>query len=353
MYVYHHPNYLRVIHIVKAREPTRLPKNPPGLHGGPTSGVETDCKFSLCLHPEYKAIHIPEKPFTEISIDHFQVVAKSDKVSVLNIVDTTSKLWVPEIVSEESSEEVLKTLKAAFYTYGFPTSIKADNQTCFRSSETMLSLKKLEIDIVFNIAKHHQGNSLVEHSFSTLRKILRAAYLENNQSLSETDFIRKNIKKIAFIYNNTNHDTTGISPFEHVFGRSGKPKMLEKILNPDYSLSFDINDLVKSWPELSKKAHEKRQNINVKLPNAGIKPLNDMEVGDIIARRQTPGSKLAALYGPNLTVKKIEYPYIYASKSHATKGRFHKIHIHDIKIIKKGGVTCSRQNDEKILKVLT
>uniref|UniRef100_A0A0K0F1M8 RNA-directed DNA polymerase n=1 Tax=Strongyloides venezuelensis TaxID=75913 RepID=A0A0K0F1M8_STRVS len=310
-------------------------------------------KPSKHIHPEYKAINIPEKPFTEISIDYFQVVAKSDKVSVLNIVDTTSRLWVPEIVSEESSKEVLKTLKAAFYTYGFPTSIKADNQTCFRSPETMLSLKKLGIDIVFNTAKHHQGNSLVERSFSTLRKMLRAAYLENNQSLSETDFIRENIKKIAFIYNNTNHDTTGISPFEHVFGRSGKPKMLEKILNPDYSLSFDINDLVKSWPELSKKAHEKRQNINVKLPNAGIKPLNDMEVGDIIARKQTPDSKLAALYGPNLTVKKIEYPYIYASNSDATKGRFHKIHIHDIKIIKKGGVTCSCQSDEKILKALT
>uniref|UniRef100_A0A0N5CG08 G_PROTEIN_RECEP_F1_2 domain-containing protein n=1 Tax=Strongyloides papillosus TaxID=174720 RepID=A0A0N5CG08_STREA len=248
------------------------------------------------IHLEYKAISISEKPFTEISIDHFQVVAKPDKLSFLNIVDTTSRLWVPEIVSKESSEEVLKTLKAAFYTYGFPTFIKANNQSCFRST-----------------AKHHQGNSLVERSFSTLRKMLRAAYLENNQNLSETDFIRENIKKIAFIYNNMNHDTTGISPFEHVFGRSGKPKMLEKILNPDYSPSFDINDLVKSWPELSKKAHEKRQNINVKLPNAGIKPLNDIEVGDIIARRQTPDSKLAALYGPNLTVKKIGYPYIYAS----------------------------------------
>uniref|UniRef100_A0A0N5C119 Integrase catalytic domain-containing protein n=1 Tax=Strongyloides papillosus TaxID=174720 RepID=A0A0N5C119_STREA len=272
-------------------------------------------------------------------MDHFQVVAKSDKVSVLNIIDTTSRLWVPKIVPEESSEQVLLSLKDIFLTYGFPKQIKADNQSCFRCTETILSLKKLGIDIIFNTAKHHQGNSLIERSFSTLRKMLRAAYFENNQGLTETDFLRVNLKRIAFVYNNTIHDTTGLSPFEHIFGRSGKPSLTEKILNPDYVLSFDVNELVKSWPELAKRAQQKRENINSKLPNAGIKPLSDIEINDIIARRETPDSKLAALYGPNLIVKKIDYPYVYASKLESIKGRFQKIHIHDVKLIKKGGMT--------------
>lgn len=51
-------------------------------------------KPSKHIHPEYKAINIPTKPFFEISMDHFQVVAKTDKVIILNIVDTTSRMWI-------------------------------------------------------------------------------------------------------------------------------------------------------------------------------------------------------------------------------------------------------------------
>uniref|UniRef100_A0AAF5DPJ3 RNA-directed DNA polymerase n=1 Tax=Strongyloides stercoralis TaxID=6248 RepID=A0AAF5DPJ3_STRER len=301
------------------------------------------------IHPEYKAINIPEKPFTEISMDHFQVIAKSDKVSILNIIDTTTRLWIPRVVPEESSEQVLLTLSNVFYTYGFPKLIKCDNQSCFRSHETMLSLKKLGIQVIFNTAKHHQGNSLIERSFNTLRKMLRSAYYENNQNLSETDFLRANIKRIAFLYNNTVHDTTSLTPFEHLFGRSGKPTITENLLNPEYTLSFDINELIKSWPNLAKKAHERRKVLNSKLPNANLFPLTNLKIGDIIARRQTPDSKLAALYGPNLVIKKLEYPYIYATKPNSTKGRYYKVHIHDAKLINKEGCSDDYENRPKNL----
>uniref|UniRef100_A0AAF5DJB1 Uncharacterized protein n=1 Tax=Strongyloides stercoralis TaxID=6248 RepID=A0AAF5DJB1_STRER len=100
--------------------------------------------------------------------------------------------------------------------------------------------------------------------------MLRLAYYENNQNLSETDFLRANIKRIAFFYNNTVHDTTSLILFEHLFGRSRKPTITENLPNPEYTFSFDINELIKSWPNLAKYVYEVCKLSYKKLDDANI-----------------------------------------------------------------------------------
>lgn len=118
-----------------------------------------------------------------------------------------------------TKNQTAKTIADTFYNnfilhYGIPTRLHSDQGANFESDNIK------ELCVLTNIKKSHtsvyhpQGNTGPERFNRTLLDMLGT--LENSQ---KSDW-KKYINTLVFAYNCTPHDSTGVSPYELMFGKS-------------------------------------------------------------------------------------------------------------------------------------
>ncbi|GFG35521.1 hypothetical protein Cfor_01473, partial [Coptotermes formosanus] len=178
------------------------------------------------IKPELQLTQTQNRPFQEIFIDTFSVEGNS----YLTIIDAFSKLGQAIEISSKTTPEVIKALIKYFSIYGVPRKISADSGTEFNNALLKETLSFYKIHL--HIGTPHNPNSmgLIERFHSTLLEIYRLAKYE--QKFTDAASV---ITYAIMSYNQTIHSTTGLTPFEVVFGHTDLTSTFDVEFNKNYT----------------------------------------------------------------------------------------------------------------------
>lgn len=187
------------------------------------------------LKPVLQLTQTQTKPFAEIFIDLFSVEGKY----FLTIIDAFSKLGQAFILSNRSTPEVVRALIKFFSFYGVPNRISADPGTEFNNTLLKETLQFYKIDLHIGTAHNPNSMGLIERFHSTILEIYRIAKYEHLIT-DAADVMTYAIMS----YNQTIHSTTGLTPFEVVFGHTDSNSTFAVNFNKQYTQQL-VNDHMK------------------------------------------------------------------------------------------------------------
>jgi len=166
----------------------------------------SQAKYGL-LHP----LPIPEDRGDDVSIDFiFLGKSKEGKDSIMIIIDRLTKLVVLlPCHKTDSTEDSAKLFVKGWYTRGFglPKTITSDRDPKFTSDLWQEIIKIVGIKQELTTARHQQANGQVEIQGRIAKRILRkyANYHQDNWE--------DMLPLVEFSMNNSDHSSTGYSPF--------------------------------------------------------------------------------------------------------------------------------------------
>ncbi|KAA8491610.1 Retrovirus-related Pol polyprotein from transposon [Porphyridium purpureum] len=168
----------------------------------------------------------PVRRFEIVAVDFTTVSPESSRGNkkVLVIVDLFTRYTACLALKEETAETVAQALLDAWiFQFGAPERLLSDNGTAF-TGEVITALSAiLGIKKVFTSSLHPAGNGTVERMNRTLLSQIRAQVLTDDR---EWD---RHLAASTYAYNVSIHDTTGVSPFEAMYGCPA-PKLDRDIL---------------------------------------------------------------------------------------------------------------------------
>lgn len=178
-------------------------------------------------------------PFQEIFIDVFSIEGKL----YLTSVDAFSKLGQAIEIPNKSTPEIVRALIKYFGCYSIPKRITCDSGTEFNNELLRETLTLYKIQLHISTPGNPNSLGIVERFHSTIIEIYRLAKYEKKCTDAAS------VMQYAIMaYNNTIHTTTGLTPFEVVFGHT------------DGSSIFD-NEFEKNYTQQLVKDHVKRTKI--------------------------------------------------------------------------------------------
>ena len=177
------------------------------------------CQKTVKKGKVFKAplISIPpvDEPFARIAMAIVGPLVRSEKGNrfILVVCDYGTKY--PEAIPLKTidAETVANALIDIFSRTGIPREILSDQGSNFMSATikhlcSLLHIKKLKTS-----PYHPQANGLVENFNGTLKKMLKCY---SDETAKDWD---KTIPYVLFAYREAKHETTGLSPFEMLYGR--------------------------------------------------------------------------------------------------------------------------------------
>jgi len=133
---------------------------------------------------------------------------------ILCAVDQTTR-W-PEVVclTSISAVNTCNALLKIFCRIGFPRVIVSDNGSNFVSSLTKEFYKQLGVELRTSAPYHPEANAVVERFNQTLKKLIY--HVVNSEKPREWE---TKIEYLLWAYRSSPHATTGLSPYQMVFGK--------------------------------------------------------------------------------------------------------------------------------------
>lgn len=161
--------------------------------------------------PELQLTQTQNRPFEEIFIDLFSIEGKS----FLTIIDAFSKLGQAFEIPNKSTPEVVRALIKYFSIYGVPGKISSDPGSEFNNVLMRETLDFYKIRLHIGTPHNPTSMGLIERFHSTILEIYRLAKYEHKITDAATV-----MTYAVMSYNQTIHSTTGLTPFEVVFGHT-------------------------------------------------------------------------------------------------------------------------------------
>ena len=153
---------------------------------------------------------IPTKPWIELSMDFAGPFPSGDLLLV--VIDDYSRYPEVEVVSSTSSACVLPKLDMIFARQGYPKVLKTDNGPPMNGSQFTSFTEDCGVEHREITPGHPEANGEAERFMRTLNRAIRAAAAEGvNYKTRLPTFLR--------MYRATPHASTGISPYEALYGR--------------------------------------------------------------------------------------------------------------------------------------
>ncbi|KAE8206768.1 hypothetical protein CF327_g7494, partial [Tilletia walkeri] len=157
-----------------------------------------------------KSLHIPKRLWDDVAMDFIEGLPLSEGFdSILVIVERLSKmgLFIPCHSTITSQDLAQLYLKHVFSKHGRPKTIVSDRGSEFTSSFWRSLCQLLNIEQSLSTAYHPQTDGQTERVNQNLEQYLRlfTSYQQDDWS--------KLLPLAEFTYNNTEHSTTGVSPF--------------------------------------------------------------------------------------------------------------------------------------------
>ena len=176
--------------------------------------------FTPPMHPT----PLVEGPWQKVAVDLKGPLNIGPFKYYLVMVNYYSK-W-PEIIGLNSitTSNIIKYMKEIFARFGYPNNIVADNGRQLTAKEILAFYKENEIQPRFVSLYSPRQNGLVERFNKVIKEKLEEA-VKYKWPVTET------LKEMLHNYRSTPHSTTNISPFEAMFGRKMRTKLL--MLRPE------------------------------------------------------------------------------------------------------------------------
>ena len=143
-----------------------------------------------------------------------------------------------EAMQTQTAAEVAKWVFAYICRRSRPIRILTDQGKCFEAELFKELLALLDIDKSRNTPYHPQCDVHTKRFNSTLEGMLRCFIQDNPADWDEY------LKPLAFAYNTAVHATTGVSPFQMVYGRLPRlpiERVLEEGRTAEIEISKDID----------------------------------------------------------------------------------------------------------------
>ena len=111
---------------------------------------------------------IPLVPWSLLEMDLFTL----DDQTFLLVVDVTSRFPVVRILSSETANSVINTLKGVYCDFGLPKKVLTDNGPCFKSQKFVDFHAKLNIGVEKSSTYNHQSVGSVERMVQIIKQIM-------------------------------------------------------------------------------------------------------------------------------------------------------------------------------------
>lgn len=266
-------------------------------------------------------------PFTKVAVDIVGPLQMTDRKNryILTLVDTATR-W-PEAIALKSitTEDVQEGLFNIFCRIGFPHTILSDNGPQFKSEIYLQVCRFFNIKPTKSSIYHPQSNGMVERFNGTLKSILRKV-AEN-----EPDNWDRFISAALFAYREIPNETTGVSPYELVFGRKVRGPMsilksifinkdIDDMQKPVYEYLIDLKNRLKSVTETAI-THSKLKTHHAKLYYDRNTKNKDIQEGDhVLILKPKKGNKLMLQWeGPFLVDRKLSKYNVRVRKGKSVK----------------------------------
>ena len=182
------------------------------------------------------------RPFERIGIDLIGPFPRSTTMNkhIIVAVDYFTKWVVVKAVPRATTAELVEFfVRKIVLQHGAPTFLISDRGKCFTADFTAKLLKAFETNHLLTTAYHPQCNGQVERFNHTFAQML-AMYV-NTYHTNWDEYV----DYVAFAYNTSRHESTGMTPFFALYGR-------EAVLPVDVTLGSDPNSgVVESISELT------------------------------------------------------------------------------------------------------
>ena len=260
-----------------------------------------------------KTLPIPERKWTHISMDHIDQLPNSNGYNaVLVVVDRLTKegIFIPAKTTDTQDDLVKQYIQHVFSKHGAPLDIVSDKGSKFAAEFWGQVCKALGIHTSLSTAYHPESDGQTERVNQVLEQYLRC--FVNYLQYDWYDLL----PLAEFTYNNTPHDSTGVTPF---FANKG----YHPVLNWEFSKipNAKVLEVAQDWDSLNKYL---REHLKVAMEratyfaNQNRRPTPNWNVGDKVylntknIKTKRPTKKFDwKNYGPFTIIEKV--------KSHAYK----------------------------------
>lgn len=298
------------------------------------------------LKPAFENTETPTEPLQIWNIDVYHYDGKG----YLTMIDRFSKWACVRQLSSTNTQTALDVLIELICMTGKPSKITHDSDPIFTSALFKEALNQLNIELHKTSPAHHTSNSDVERFHSTLREILGVMKHEHDKQTPTSRLMMYSL----YAYNNTQHDTTGFTPYEIHFGRkSTSIEPDDSLIYQEYTQQhknlreklyrqvFDKMTAIKQ--KVISKLNQDRQNITLKIGQAFYIKNHDAErnktkskyLGPFTVKRllehniiEYVGKKnqlrtihLEETFIPDATTQKANSPQLIAPTPSSTKGK--------------------------------
>ncbi|XP_068239311.1 uncharacterized protein [Palaemon carinicauda] len=178
-------------------------------------------------------ITVPNSPFEKVIVDCVGPLPKTKKQNeyILTLLCPTTRFPLAVPIKNISARTIIVNLLKIFTIFGFPKELQCDQGTNFTSDLFKQTLKQLNISHIFASAYHPQTNGALERVHQTIKNLLRKYICETGRDWDE------DLDLLMYVLRSTPNESTGISPFEMMFGRRPRTNLSmvkENILRGTY-----------------------------------------------------------------------------------------------------------------------
>ena len=179
------------------------------------------CVAAKAVQPKVRTFMgslVASKPLEVLAIDFTLLDKASDgRENVLVLTDVFSKFTQAFPTPDQRASTVARVLKEKwFYTYGIPQRIHSDQGRSFEGDLLKRLCQMYGIEKSRTTPYHPEGNGQCERFNRTLHDLLRTLPPEKKKRWPQY------LPQVLFAYNTTEHQSTGLSPHELMFGQKAQ-----------------------------------------------------------------------------------------------------------------------------------
>jgi hypothetical protein len=226
---------------------------------------------------------------------------------ILTFQDDLSKFSEAIAIPNQEADTIAKAfISRIILKHGPPVSLLTDQGTNFLSNLFKSVCKFLKIKKVQTCAFTPRSNGQLEKSHRGL-----AEYLRHYVNADQTNWDEW-LDYATFTYNTTPHSTTGLTPFELIYGRKADlPSAVRREPQPMYNFEDYVSELrfrLQASHAIARQSIKTKKEISKRYYDKNAKPVQ-FNVGDLVLlKKVNKENKLSSLYEGPYKISDINSP---------------------------------------------